>query len=179
MGRLPVVIPILQKCESVVITMKIKEADKRKTVDARAHADAVRAEYRERMRFLKKLPLFEQLTAEQLEMVASIMRLISVEPGTYLCRQGDVGKELYIINSGRVEVVHEDDAESNVIYTAGEEECIGEMAILADIPRTASLRTRGIAELYVIDGKHFMALLHRNPELAISMIRLLVRRLTN
>jgi hypothetical protein len=131
----------------------------------------------ERIEFLKKISLFSLLTEQQLDAVARIMSERWVEDGVYICRQGESGDELYIIYLGRVEVVRESEGQEQIIYLAKEGDCIGEMAILGDIPRTASLRAQGNVQLLVIEGIHFHALLRQNPDMSIQMIKLLVNRL--
>jgi len=131
----------------------------------------------ERIDFLKKISLFSLLTSEQLDAVARIMSERWVEDGAYICRQGEVGDELYIVYRGAVEVVRESGGAEEVVFLAREGDALGEMAVLGDIPRTASLRARGNAELLVIAGTQFHDLLRQNPEMSIQVIKLLVNRL--
>ena len=100
-----------------------------------------------------------------------------LEDGKYLCRQGDVGEELYIVYRGKVEVLKKSKKKNQLIYTAGPGDCLGEMAILVDVPRTASLRGRGFVQLLVIKGSQFLELLRQNPDISIQVIKLLVNRL--
>jgi CRP-like cAMP-binding protein len=100
-----------------------------------------------------------------------------VEEGTYICRQGDVGNELYVVYRGEVEVVRETDGQEQVIFLARDGDSLGEMAILGNIPRTAALRAKGNLRLLVIEGPHFLSLLRENPDLSIQLIQLLVQRL--
>jgi CRP-like cAMP-binding protein len=64
-----------------------------------------------------------------------------------------------------------------IIFIAKEGDCLGEMAVLGNIPRTASLRARGNVQLLVIEGGHFLSLLHQHPDMAIQVIKLLVERI--
>jgi LmbE family N-acetylglucosaminyl deacetylase len=130
----------------------------------------------ERIDFLKKISLFSLLTPEQLDSVARIMSELWVEDGRYICRQGEVGDELYVVYRGAVEVVREYQGTEEVVFLAREGDSLGEMAVLGDIPRTASLRSRGGTELLVIEGSHFHHLLRQNPDMSIQMIKLLVNR---
>lgn len=132
----------------------------------------------ERVDFLKKISLFALLNEFQLDAIARLMTERWEEEGSYVCRQGDVGKEMYVIYRGAVEVIMEDGEKEKIIYVAREGECIGEMAILADIPRTASLRAQGDLQLLEISGSHFVRLLKENPDMSIQVIKLLVERLS-
>ena len=131
----------------------------------------------ERIEFLRKLSLFSFMTDQQLDSVARIMSERWVEEGAYICRQGELGDELYIVYHGKVEVIRESGGQDQVIFLAKDGDCLGEMAVLGDIPRTASLRAQGSSQLLVIEGRHFVSLLRQNPDMAIQMIKLLVNRI--
>jgi len=132
----------------------------------------------ERIAFLRKIDLFSALSEPQLDAVARIMTERWVEAGAFLCRQGDLGDELYVVYRGEVEVVRETEGqEDQVIFVAREGDSLGELAILGNIPRTASLRARGNVQLLVIEGPHFLSLLRQNPDMSIQLIQLLVKRL--
>jgi Cyclic nucleotide-binding domain len=131
----------------------------------------------ERIAFLRRIDLFSALTEVQLDAVARLMTERWVEPGVYLCRQGDLGDELYVVYRGEVEVVRETQGREEVIFRAREGDSLGELAVLGNIPRTAALRARGSVQLLVIEGPQFLSLLRLNPDLSIQLIQLLVKRL--
>lgn len=132
----------------------------------------------QRMEFLKKIPLFEAVPPEHLHSVARIMTNRWLADGTYLCRQGEEGQEMYIVRKGELEIAQESDGKEKVVFVAGEGACVGEFAVVGKVPRTASLRARGDAELLVIEGPHFLELIRKNPELSIQVMQMLVARLT-
>ena len=131
----------------------------------------------ERIDFLQKISLFSLLTPEQLDAMARIMSQRWVEDGAYICRQGEVGDELYVVYRGEVEVLRGHQGAEELVFLARAGDSLGEMAVLGDIPRTASLRARGSVELLVIQGPQFQDVLRQNPEMAIQVIKLLVKRL--
>jgi hypothetical protein len=133
----------------------------------------------ERIEFLKKISLFSLMSEQQLENVARIMSERWVEDGDTICRQGELGDESYIVYTGRVEVVRSFNGREETIFIAKEGDCLGEMAVLGNIPRTASLRCRGNVQLLVIEGRHFISLIHQHPDMAIQIIQLLVKRLAH
>lgn len=133
----------------------------------------------ERIEFLKKIYLFSTLNEEQLDTVARIMSEQWVDDGEYICRQGEEGDVLYIIYRGIVEVIKKSGDQEEVIYIAQKGECLGEMAILGDIPRTASLRARGDVELLIIGRSSFVSILYKNPDMSIQMMKLLINRLAS
>jgi LmbE family N-acetylglucosaminyl deacetylase len=131
----------------------------------------------ERVERLRKLSFFSSLSDEQLMAVAKIVSERFESAGAYLCRQGDAGQELFIVTKGEVEIVKQT-ANGAVSLRAGEGQVIGEFAILADIPRTADLRALTDVRLLVISGIHFRALIRQSVEIAESVIRQLVAKLT-
>jgi hypothetical protein len=133
----------------------------------------------ERIKFLSKIPLFSLLTEEHLESIARIMYEQWVDKDEYVCHQGEEGDEMYVVYRGEVEVIRESGGQKQTVYVAKEGDCIGEMAILGNIPRTATLCPRGKVELLVIKGASFIDLLRTHPDMSIQVIKLLLNRLTN
>ena len=131
----------------------------------------------ERIEFLKNISLFAILTNEHLDSVARIMFEQWVENGEYICLQGEEGNELYIIKQGEVEVLQKSNGKDQTIFTAKEGACLGELAILGAITRTASLRAKKDLQLLVIKGEHFLDLLKKYPDISIQMLGLMVERL--
>jgi LmbE family N-acetylglucosaminyl deacetylase len=133
----------------------------------------------ERIESLKKTALFSSLTEEQLEAVARHMSTRWVKSGTYLCREGDPGDELYIVHIGEVEVLRESNGRHSIIEVAGAGACIGELAVLRDSVRTASMRARGDVSLLVIDRAACQALLRQQPDVSVRLLHILADRLAN
>ena len=135
------------------------------------------ARIQERIEFIRKVNLFSLLTEQQLDAMARIISERWVEDGMTICRQGEFGDELYIVYQGRVEVIRKTKDREETLFLAKEGDCLGEMAVLGNIPRTASLRAQGDVHLLIIEGTHFHSLLRQHPEMSIHMIKLLVNRL--
>jgi LmbE family N-acetylglucosaminyl deacetylase len=133
----------------------------------------------ERIDFLKNISLFSTLKKEHLDSVARIMFEQWVENGNYICRQGEEGNELYIVKKGMIEVIQKSNSKEHVIFTAKEGDCLGELAVLGDMTRTASLCALGDVQLLVIKGEHFLALLKKYPDMSIQMLGLMVERVLN
>jgi LmbE family N-acetylglucosaminyl deacetylase len=130
----------------------------------------------ERAARIKALSLFSFMTDAQLMAVARIVSETHRSAGTYLCRKGDVGQELFIVIKGEVEILAED-AGVPVRLTAGEGQVVGEFAILADIPRTADLRALTNVHLLVVSNAHFRSLIRDYAEIAEGVIRQLVMKI--
>ncbi len=98
---------------------------------------------------------------------------------TVLFREGDVGKEMYVIQSGRVNVTKKVRDVEKVLATLGQGEFFGEMAIISNKPRTATAVVAEDAKLLVIDPKTFEAMIRGNSEIAVRMIKKLSERLVD
>lgn len=131
----------------------------------------------ERIEFIRKLSLFSTMSDAYLDAVARLIFERWEEDDTYLCRQGDEGDELYIVYRGEIEIVRETEGKRHV-FVAKKGDCIGELAVLGNASRTASLRTLGEVQLLVIKGPVFLSLLNQFPDMAIRIIRFLVDRYT-
>ena len=98
-------------------------------------------------------------------------------PGTTLFRDGERGKEMFVIQSGKVEISKEIRGEKQVLAVLDEGEFFGEMAILNNKPRSATGITVGECKMLVIDPKTFEAMIKGNTEIAVRMIKKLAQRL--
>ena len=91
--------------------------------------------------------------------------------------EGDLGTEMFIIQEGRVEIVKQFKSEQRRLAVLSQGDFFGEMAILEDLPRTATAIARTDVALLAIDGSTFDTMLRKNPEIAVRMMRKLSRRL--
>jgi hypothetical protein len=105
-------------------------------------------------------------------------RYIVTHPmGDIIFSEGEIGTEMYIIQSGTVELFKSIAGETRVLATLEKGDFFGEMSVLEDLPRTASARARSDVELVRINGAMFDTMLKSNTEIAIRMMRKLSRRL--
>jgi MFS family permease len=117
-----------------------------------AELDAVPVPERE-LELLRGIELFAPLpqpTQESLAQVLSPVRLASAEE---LFRQGDVGDRFYIVADGDVEIV----IDGRVVRETGPGGYFGEISLLRDVPRTATVRAKGDVELFALDRDDFIA----------------------
>ncbi len=103
--------------------------------------------------------------------------LVTHPMGDIIFSEGEIGTEMYIIQSGTVELLKEIGGETRVLATLEKGDFFGEMSVLEDLPRTASARAKTDVELVRINGATFDAMLKSNTEIAIRMMRKLSRRL--
>ena len=103
--------------------------------------------------------------------------LVGHPMGDIIFSEGDIGTEMYIVQSGTVELLKTIGGETRVLATLEKGDFFGEMSVLEDVPRTASARAKTDVELVRINGATFDAMLKSNTEIAIRMMRKLSRRL--
>jgi CRP/FNR family cyclic AMP-dependent transcriptional regulator len=127
---------------------------------------------------LKAVPLFASFPDEQLRMLTTMVTRRSAPRGTTIMAGGDATDSLYIVLSGRLKVMMSDSEGKEVILTIlGPGEFFGEMGLIDDEPRSASVVTIEPCELLSISKRDFKRCLAENFEMAMEVMRGLVRRL--
>ena len=128
---------------------------------------------------LRNIDLLAGLEPEDLWRVGRVATERRLSAGTYLCRQGEPGDEMYIVVEGEVDVVEDGAASESerVTFVAKRGMAVGEIAVLTDMPRIASLRCRTDVHLLVINGRDFRTLMHELPAISTRIVETLVRRL--
>ncbi len=101
----------------------------------------------------------------------------SFTAGTVLFREGDNGKEMYVVQSGKVRISKVVRDVEKTLVELGAGEFFGEMSILNDKPRSANATVVDDSKLLVIDPKTFEAMVRGNAEIAIRIIKMLSKRL--
>ncbi len=131
----------------------------------------------ERVLFLRKVPLFEDLPPPDLLPIASVAREVSFGEGDSIAQEGEVGDEMHIIVSGDVSVVASDDGGPRILATRSTGDVVGEMSLLTNAPRMAELVARSPVHALSLDRGGFESILRERPETALGVIRVLCRRL--
>ena len=102
---------------------------------------------------LRGIELFAPLPQPTQESLAQALSPVRLAQGEELFRQGDVGDRFYIVDEGDVEIVIDGD----VVRETGPGGYFGEIALLRDLPRTATVRAKGDVELLGLDRDDFIA----------------------
>jgi len=134
---------------------------------------AVRAE--SAAEFLASTPLFSGVDPELVERLAAKSRTRRLAAGKWLFRERDPADEMYVVRAGRLEVV--DEGADAVIREYRRGDAVGELALLTDSPRTASVRAARGTEVIAVDQADFTGLLRSSPALSSALNRTLSRRL--
>lgn len=127
---------------------------------------------------LRNIPLFSKIDPARLKLLAFASERLTFAPNQELFHQGDHGDAAYIVIEGAVDILV-DGPSGNMIKVAslGKNELIGEIAILVDIPRTATARAAEEVTTLVVSKELFFRLVIEFPEIGIEIMRELAQRL--
>ena len=118
--------------------------------------------------FLLNVPVFAGLSAEMRERVASLAGTVTLAPGEWLFREGEPADAVYVVLLGRIEVLQGDADGPVPINTLTRGAVLGELALLSDSTRSASVRALRDSELLRIEKHAFEQLLRSEPELPLA-----------
>jgi len=122
---------------------------------------------------LKGAPLFEGLSRKELVELARVCEDLEVESGKVLCKEGQIGHEFFVIVDGKVQVTRQ----GKPVRTMSSGEFMGEIALITDMPRTATVTAETPVRLFVLTDRDFRGVLEKNPNVERKVLRALARRL--
>lgn len=132
----------------------------------------------EKCALLKKASLFQSLSDGDLEAIAHVTSTRSLKAREELFHKGDDGAQIYIVASGQLKVITTSADGDDLMFCVLEPgEVIGEIGLLAERPRTATVAAIRKSELIVVDRREFRALLRNRPDVAVELLTVLARRL--
>lgn len=131
----------------------------------------------ERILLLREIPIFADLSPEDLKLIAENAREQWVPKDTVIFNQGDEGDRMFVIVEGQFLVYKMTNETEQVIAQRGPGEFVGEMAIIESAPRSAALRAQTDARLLAIDGETFKGILRERPSVSFAVLRSISRRL--
>ena len=127
----------------------------------------------ERVLFLRRVPLFDELAPVDLGAIAEVAHERSFTDGEVLASEGELGDELLIVASGTVRV----ETGGAEIARRGRGEVVGEMSLITGGPRMASLMADGDVRAIRIGRREFESMIHDRPDIGIGVMRVLAHRL--
>jgi signal transduction histidine kinase len=127
--------------------------------------------------FLRQVPLFSGLDNYALERLVAMSTEIELNPGDYLLREDEMGDSMYIIIEGTVQVRKKAGDSEVVLAERKAGEVIGEMSVLDQAPRYASVLALTKARVLKIDQETFMALLDWSPSAARAILKTFAQRI--
>ncbi len=126
---------------------------------------------------LASIPLFSGLDATAREVVERHSALRSVRRNTVVIQKGDESGVLYVVISGRLKVsVADEQGKEVILNTLGSGDYFGELAILGDMPRTATVVSLEDSNLLTLSRTAFLELVREQPDVALAVIRNLTAR---
>jgi len=132
----------------------------------------------ERILFLRRVPLFADLTPAELRQVALVAGEFSFSRSELIARQGEEGDEMYVILEGEIEVSVDSPAGTRqLLARRGPGEVVGEMSIISREPRMASLIAASDLRILRIAQKEFEGILRERPQTGLAVMRVLIKRL--
>jgi CRP/FNR family cyclic AMP-dependent transcriptional regulator len=128
---------------------------------------------------LARVDLFSTLDKRELQMLAKSCQERSYKAGTTILTQGDAGAGLYVIKSGKVRIIQavDPDRAEEELATEGPGGVIGEMALLDDLPRSASVVAEEDVTALLLPVWEFRTVLKSHPDIALKLLAVLSRRL--
>ena len=129
----------------------------------------------EKLELLKRTPLLSALGRKEIEAVGRLVDEIDVPAGRVLMREGDTGREFFVLVEGAVGI----DLGGTRIRTLHAGDFFGEIALLAEGPRTATATTDGASRLLVLGHREFHSLMDQFPAIRTSVLEALAVRIRN
>jgi CPA1 family monovalent cation:H+ antiporter len=109
---------------------------------------------------VRKVPFLAKLAPDRISVISKMLKPYVTIPSETVITKGETGSEMYFISSGCIQVELED---QNVQLGSGD--IFGEIALLAEVPRTANVKSLGFCELLMLDRRDFIPFLNANKDL--------------
>ena len=132
---------------------------------------------KEDVEVLREVPIFASVELSKLKLLAFASQRLAFDPGQTLCREGDQGDTAFVIIKGTADVLVRAGESQIKVATVGRNDFVGDMAILCDMPRSATVTAACRCETLVIGKSQLIGLLRSFPDMGIAMMRVLAGRL--
>src|SRR5450432_2415693 len=124
--------------------------------------------------FLKKIPLFAELTDGDLDELGGTLNRITVEPNKHIFWMDELGDRLFIIQSGHVQISYTDEKGDDIALSRLKPgDFFGELSLIDGGPHTASARTLTEAELLTLDRPTFYVFMEKHPLICRALLTVL------
>jgi CRP-like cAMP-binding protein len=126
---------------------------------------------------LRRVPIFAEIEPAKLKLLAFMSERVGFDPGKRLMQQGELADAAYLIIEGHAEVIAETPGGPVILATVGANEIVGEMGILCNAPRNATVCAKDRLIALRISKEPFMRMVREFPNIAISIMLELAHRL--
>ena len=127
----------------------------------------------QKVELIRKAPLFAHCSKRELEQIAQIADEIDLREGKEMTRQGAPGREFFVLLEGSADVMKD----GRRINTLGAGDFFGEIALVSDTPRTATVTAISPVRALVVTDRAFRRLLNEQPQIAAKVLQALAERL--
>jgi len=127
-----------------------------------------------KVELLKKVPLFSGCSKGELAQLAKTADELDVREGTVLTREGKSGREFFVLISGTARVTKK----GRKVADLGPGDWLGEIALLTDSPRTATVTATSAVDLLVITDRRFRTVVETMPSIALKVLSSIGERLS-
>ncbi|WP_300299135.1 cyclic nucleotide-binding domain-containing protein [Ferrovibrio sp.] len=131
----------------------------------------------EEVELLRRIPLFAKIEASKLKLLAFTSQRLTYKPGDVLFHQGDPGDAAFVIIGGEADVMVDAPGGQLKVAHLKQNDFVGEIAILCDVPRTATVIAATEVTTLRIEKDLFFRLIADFPQIAIEIMRVLAQRL--
>lgn len=131
----------------------------------------------EEVELLKLVPIFSKIEQAKLKLLAFTSERVNFAVGQEVCHQGDQGDTMYVILGGTADVLIDTEGGQIAVAEMKKNSFFGEIAILCDVPRTATIRATTQLDTLRITKARFLELLAEYPELSVEIMKTLAQRL--
>ncbi|HEY6719000.1 MAG TPA: cyclic nucleotide-binding domain-containing protein [Reyranella sp.] len=131
----------------------------------------------EEVELLKGVPIFSKVEPAKLKLLAFTSERINFAAGQEVCHQGDPGDTMYVILAGTADVLIDTEGGQITVAEMKKNGFFGEIAILCDVPRTATIKARDPLSTLKISKDMFYRLVAEFPQMAVEVMRELAHRL--
>jgi len=132
---------------------------------------------KEEFELLRRVPIFAEIEPSKLKLLAFMSERVGFDSGKRLMQQGDPADAAYLIIDGHAEVILETPAGPVIVATLGPNDTVGEMGILGNVPRAATVRAKDRLIALRISKELFMRMVREFPSMAVSIMQELAHRL--
>ena len=126
---------------------------------------------------LRRVPFFAEIEPAKLKLLAFMSERVGFDPGKVVCRQGDQADAAYLILDGEADIILEGPAGPLTVATLGRNEIVGEIGILCNAPRNATVQAKTRLVCLRILKEPFMRMVREFPNMALAIMRELAQRL--
>ena len=127
----------------------------------------------QKVELIKSVPLFTRCSKKELTEIAALADELELPQGKRLIRQGERGREFFVLLDGAVDVSRD----GGTIDTMAAGDFFGEIALVSNVPRTATVTTLSPVRLLVITDRDFRAFLEHSPQIQLKVLEALAERL--